>query len=443
LRKPSTRVVVKGGSRGVCRAADAPDSELGVEGRALQQALELDELRLHYQPKVSLDSDLIVGVEALLRWERPGRGMVSPLEFIPLAEETGLIVAIGSWVVEEACLEAARWRRSFPDRALVVSVNLSARQFRPGLVDVVARALEVSGTEPRHLCLEVTESLLMHDREGSAVILQQLAGLGVSLSIDDFGTGYSSFAYLKWFALNELKIDKSFIDGLGQNDDDTAIVASIVAMAHALGLSVVAEGVETADQLQRLRTLGCQEAQGFHFARPGPPREIDVMLRAETAPSWRSHHRSPTEGGTPETYRPDRILVVDDDSDVRQLVRMSLTAVGFEVHEAADGVEAMLTAQLVQPDCVLVDLLMPGVSGLELCRLLRAEPTTADCTILLLTSNDDAANKVEAFSVGADDYVIKPFSPSSLVNRVQGAMRRRGEAQSVAMPAASELLVTS
>lgn len=395
----------------------------------LERGLDAGEMRLHYQPKVALDSDRIVGVEALLRWQHPERGLRPPLEFIPLAEKTGLIVPIGTWVIEEACREAARWQRSFPDRpALVVSVNVSARQFVPGLIDVVAAALSASGAEPGSLCIELTEAFLMDDTDGALVILHELAALGVVLSIDDFGTGYSSLARLKRFPMHELKIDKSFVDGLGRNTDDTAIVSAVVAMAHALELSVVAEGVETVDQLEQLRVLGCEQAQGFYLARPGPPDAIDALLRAETNLGWRSHAPDGrwSDAGA-ETYRPNRILVVDDAANVRQLARMSLSAVGFEVHDAADGTTALATARRVAPDCILLDLALPDMRGLDVCRALRADPTTAACTILILTVTDHAVDKVEAFSSGADDYIIKPFSPRDLVSRVHAAMRRRRE----------------
>ena len=403
----------------------AADRERDDIQRALRQALAGDEFRLHYQPKVALETDRIVGVEALLRWQHPQRGMVAPLEFIPMAEETGLIVPIGAWVIEEACREASRWRRSFPDRPLLqVSVNVSARQFGPGLVDVITGALSASGAEPQALCVEVTESLLMDDVEASVAILLELAGLGVALSIDDFGTGYSSLAHLKRFSLDELKIDKSFIDGLGRDANDSAIVAAVIALAHALDLSVVAEGVETAEQLQRLRTLGCEQAQGYFFARPGPPEAIDALLNLGADPL--RHGRAAGDGAS-QTGRPERILVVDDDDQVRQLALMSLTAVGFEVHEAADGQSALTTAKRVGPSCVLLDLVLPDMSGVELCRVLRAEPATSASTLLMLTSSDGAADKVEAFSSGADDYITKPFSPRNLASRVNAAMRRRRE----------------
>ena len=404
---------------------DDPGGDLRSAQRALHEALVNGELRLRYQPKVALESDRIIGAEALLYWQHPERGMVPPGEFIPLAEETGLIVAIGSWVIEEACREAARWRRSFPDiPPLVVSVNVSSRQFGPELVDVVRHALSASGAEPAVLCLEVTESILMDDTGESVRILQELAGIGVSLSIDDFGTGYSSLSYLKRFPLHELKIDKSFVDGLGVNDEDTAIVAAIVAMAHALDLWVVAEGIETADQLQRLRTLGCEQAQGYHLARPGPPEAFDLLVRAETSSGRRNHAQGP-DGS--DGYHPSRILVVDDDGDMRMLARTSLAAVGFDVHEAVDGPSALVSAMGISPDCVLLDVAMPNMSGFEVCRALRSEPAAAACTIVMLTINNEPDDKIEAFSAGADDYIVKPFTPRGLVSRVQDAMRRRRE----------------
>ena len=394
---------------------------------ALARALAEGELRLFYQPKIDLVTDRIAGVEALLRWQHPDRGMVPPLDFIPLAEESGLIIPIGAWVIEEACHEAARWVRTFPGRpALVVSVNVSVRQFGRDLVGVVKRALSESGTQASSLCLEVTESLLVEDVEASIILLRDLAALGVAVSIDDFGTGYSSLSSLKRFPLDELKVDKSFVDGLGTDADDTAIVAAVIAMAHALGLHVVAEGVETAEQLHRLRTLGCEQVQGYYFAPPGPPDAIDGLLHAEASDRWKTHGQQP-QGQLPEAaaYRPDRVLVVDDVVDVRELARMSLTAVGFEVHEAVDGASALLAARRIDPDCIVLDLSMPDMSGVDVCRALRADHVTANCTIVLLTGSADAADKVEAFSSGADDYIIKPFSPRDLASRVQAAVRRR------------------
>lgn len=350
------------------------------------------------------------------------------MEFIPLAEETGLIIPIGRWVIEQACRQAAEWNRRFTFHpALTVAVNVSGRQFGPELIEVVSGALAATGTEPEQLCLEVTESTLIGDADAATATLNGLAEVGVRLSIDDFGTGYSSLSYLRRFPLHELKIDRSFVEGLGRHANDTAIVAATVAMAHALGLSVVAEGVETAEQLEHLRLLGCQEAQGYYISRPAPADDFTHLLGLEAA-GLGALLDTEVFGDPEGRYRPERVLVADDAPDVRQLARMSLTAAGFEVHEVSGGNEAVAVARRTAPDCVVLDVSMPDMSGLDVCTMLRADPATAECTIVILTANAATDDKVEAFSCGADDYIIKPFSPRDLVGRVRAAMRRRLDA---------------
>ena len=247
---------------------------------ALRRALQEDAFTLHYQPTVHLESGRVISVEALLRWEHPEWGLVMPGEFVPLAEETGLIMPMGRWVLEEACRQLAAWRRLRPECAdLNVSVNLSARQFAdPNLADIVSGALSESGLSPSGLWLEITESVLMEEAQTTIETLRALRGLGVHLSIDDFGTGYSSLSYLKRFPVDVLKIDRSFVDGLGTDPEDEAIVTAVVRLAQALDLDVVAEGVETAEQLAELRRLGCTAVQGFYFGRPKPPGETLAFL---------------------------------------------------------------------------------------------------------------------------------------------------------------------
>ena len=256
---------------------------------ALRRALHRHELRVVYQPTIDLGSGLIVGVEALLRWEHPERGPLVPSEFIDVAEETGLIVPIGMWVVEQACRQAQRWQAARPDgEPVFVSVNLSGRQLDTGaLVDNVADILERTGLEPGLLGLEITESVVMRDPEASTTLLRALKDLGVRLAVDDFGTGYSSLAYLRRFPVELLKVDRAFVDGLdAQTGDaeDRAIVAAVVSLAHTLGMKAIAEGVETEEQLRELRSLGCDMAQGFLIARPLLPHAIDEMLAQN--PHW-------------------------------------------------------------------------------------------------------------------------------------------------------------
>ena len=243
----------------------------------LRRALEREELRLFYQPQLDLRTAQVVGLEALLRWEHPERGLVSPAQFIPVAEETGLIVPIGRWVLETACREAKSWQEITPLR---IAVNLSMRQFRhPRLVEEVAEVLDQTGLEPGLLELEITESVVMEDAEATVETLERLKRLGVALAVDDFGTGYSSLGYLKRFPVGVLKIDCSFVRDLVQTQRDQAIVGAVMGLARALGLKVVAEGVETSAQLERLRTLGCDLAQGYYFAKPMPSDAVTELLR--------------------------------------------------------------------------------------------------------------------------------------------------------------------
>ena len=246
----------------------------------LRLALERDEFRLHYQAIQSLANGRIAEVEALLRWERPGHGLVSPATFIPVAEETGLIIPIGQWVLKEACRQARSWQVQYPSHPpLVISVNLSGRQFQhPDLVADIQRAVQAANLDPRTLKLEVTESVAMQDAEATVGTLRALKALGIQLAIDDFGTGYSSLAYLKRFPVDTLKIDRSFVDGVGQDAQDTAIVKSVVALAKTLHLQVTGEGIETPAQAAQLRALGCDCGQGYLFARPVPAAGLSSRL---------------------------------------------------------------------------------------------------------------------------------------------------------------------
>jgi diguanylate cyclase (GGDEF)-like protein/PAS domain S-box-containing protein len=282
----------KSGGKGRSAVFEAGMHEAVVERQQLEadlrRALERDEFKLVYQPILELSTSRLRGVEALLRWHHPQRGLIPPARFICVAEETGHIVPIGRWVLEQACMQAAAWRGRFWDvddagvSDFAISVNLSCRQLRDeGLIDHVKSALERSGLPAHMLVLEITESVLVSEIEAATGRLEELRALGVRLAIDDFGTGYSSLTYLQRFPVAVLKIDKSFTDGIGRSAHDAAIVRTIVALAGTLSLSAVAEGVEDAEQHEALVDAGCEFGQGYHFARPACPEVLERYMEAQ------------------------------------------------------------------------------------------------------------------------------------------------------------------
>jgi diguanylate cyclase (GGDEF)-like protein len=248
--------------------------------RQLRRAVQEGDFRLLYQPQVDMRSGEIVGLEALLRWDHPTQGLVEPGEFLWLAEETGLINKIGDWVLEETCRQAAQWREAGPSGTpLRVCVNLAARRHAdPGLVETVRRIVDEAGIEPPSLCLGITERVVMSDEEAAVRTLEALKDLGVNISMDDFGSSESSLGALKRFPLDVLKVDRSFISGLDEEGDDAAIVAAVINMAHALDILTVADGVETREQVEHLKTFGCDVGQGHYFARPRPAEAIAELL---------------------------------------------------------------------------------------------------------------------------------------------------------------------
>ena len=246
----------------------------------LRKALPAGEFELHYQPVVNLASKEISGFEALIRWNHPSKGMISPADFIPLAEEIGFIVPMGEWVIRQACATAAQW----PDD-LHVAVNISAIQFRsPGLMQVIVSALAASGLAPTRLEIEITESVLLHNKEATLAVLHQLRALGIRIAMDDFGTGYSSLTYLQSFPFDKIKIDRSFVKNITENSSSLNIVRAVAALANGMGMTATAEGVETAEQLHSIASEGCTEMQGFLFSRPLPAAEIERQFLSGRKP---------------------------------------------------------------------------------------------------------------------------------------------------------------
>jgi EAL domain-containing protein (putative c-di-GMP-specific phosphodiesterase class I) len=254
----------------------------------LLRAVERNEFELHYQPVIRLDGETIDGAEALVRWRHPVKGLISPAEFIGAAEETGQIVPLGRWVLEQAIRQGAAWQAISPDYAsLNISVNVSARQLQaPDLVAELTAVLYETGFNPAHLVLEITESVLMHDMAGTITQLRQLKQLGLQLAIDDFGTGYSSLGYLRKFPVDVLKIDRSFVDGVTEGTEQSAVARAIIGLSDALHLTTVAEGIETQAQLGALRALGCHLGQGYYFSRPLAVGDFEALLRHGTG--WKS-----------------------------------------------------------------------------------------------------------------------------------------------------------
>ena len=250
----------------------------------LRKALQHKEFLIHYQPQVDLNDGKILGVEALVRWQHPERGLIFPGQFIPLAEQTGLITEIGEWVLREACRQMRQWQDQL-QQPLTLSVNISARQFRHlGLLESLAVILEETGLPPQTLELEITESIIMEDLDQAITIMHQIKQMGVNIAIDDFGTGYSSLSYLKRFPLSRLKIDQSFVRDVVEDSNDAEIAASVIALAQNMRLEVVAEGVETEAQRAFLVDKGCRLAQGFLFSRPQSADQVVVLLEKGAVP---------------------------------------------------------------------------------------------------------------------------------------------------------------
>lgn len=254
--------------------------------KELRNGIKLGEFLVHYQPIVELHSQMVKGFEALLRWNHPARGVVSPMDFVPVAEEIGFIVELGSWVLRQACHQVRTWQLRYPDHAdLFISVNVSTKQFAsPGLIECVQECLDESGLEPRCLKLEITESAIMSNPEAAADTLNKLRALGVTISLDDFGTGYSSLSYLQSFPINNLKIDRSFINRLGSSHESDEIVRTIVKLAHTLGMEVTAEGIEETSQSSQLTHLACESGQGFLYSRPMSDANVEELLDRLTGP---------------------------------------------------------------------------------------------------------------------------------------------------------------
>jgi diguanylate cyclase (GGDEF)-like protein/PAS domain S-box-containing protein len=375
---------------------------------ALRRALERDEFLLHYQPQVSLRSGAIIGAEALVRWQHPELGLIAPGRFIGLAEETGLILPIGEWVLRRACEQSCEWQRAGL-QPVPVSVNLSARQFSENIAATVARILAETGLEPRLLELELTESASMDDPQKTFEILSELKEMGVQLSIDDFGTGYSNLNYLKRFPVDKLKLDQSFVKDIISDPDDLSIARAVIAMAHGLRLTVIAEGVETAGQLALLAENGCDEIQGYFFSRPVDADACGRLLRERKSLDLHGIQRAPYER---------TMLYVDDEVNLLAAIQRAMRHKGYRVLVARNAAEAFEILATVEVGVVVCDQRMPGMSGTEF--LSRVKHMYPNVTRMVLSGYTDLQSVTEAVNHGAIfKFLTKPWVDDELAEAVR------------------------
>jgi diguanylate cyclase (GGDEF)-like protein/PAS domain S-box-containing protein len=393
-------------------------------GASLRLALEREEFELHYQPQVSLRSGRVVGVEALLRWRHPEKGLLGPGHFISFAEASGLIIPIGEWVLRRACKQNKAWQ----DAGLApipVAVNISARQCaHQGLEAVVRSALEDSGLAPHYLELELTESISMADPEHSVPMMESMKAIGVELSIDDFGTGYSNMSYLKRFPIDRLKLDISFVREITTDPGSLAISDAIITMSHSLHLEVVAEGVESEGQLSLLVQRHCDIVQGFYFSKPLAAPALEALLRVD--------YRLPGHltGRLPDA---PSLLVLDDDPHMLGLLDLLLSNEGYRVHVTTDPEQAFEILACNEVAVLLCDQRMPAISGVEfLSRIRRMYPAVLR---IMLSACDDAEATRQAINMGAVyKFIEKPVQQDTLVAIVAEAYQQyhSGRGQQIA-----------
>lgn len=396
---------------------------LGLE-HALRHALENRELEVYYQPQVSLESGQLIGMEALLRWHSSEFGSVPPSEFIPIAEENGLILPIGEWVLNTACLQARRWLDLGLVSALRLAVNLSARQFRQiNLEEVVVQAIKKSGLPATALELEITESAFMDDVDIAVNVCRQLKKLGIKISLDDFGTGYSSLSYVSRFPFDKIKIDQSFVRDIIENPVNAAIATSAIVMAHSLNLSVLAEGVETEAQASFLRGRRCDAIQGFLFSPPLPATEFEQLLAGR-----KSLNISSQQNAGKQT-----LLIVDDEPNILNALNRLLRREGYQILTATSPQIAFELLARHHVDVVLSDQRMPGMSGTEFfSRVRQLYPKTIRIILTGYTDLDSVTGAINRGSISK--FLTKPWDDYLLREEIRQAFRHIAEATNGELP---------
>lgn len=379
--------------------------------KALRQAIGLQQLHLVYQPQVDLQTGQICGLEALLRWSHPELGHVSPVQFIPLAEEAGLIIGIGAWVLNQACQDIGHWH-SVGVAVPHVAINASPLQFRDNdFAAQVRTALQHSGIDPAQIYIEVTESALMDDVPRNEAMLRELKALGIKLSLDDFGTGYSSLSYLKRFPFDQVKIDQSFVRDIATNPSDMMLVKVIISMAHGLGMKAIAEGVETEAQCDIMRTSLCDEIQGYFFSKPVGIQDIEAMF---------SQHQQLPEHLL-RLQKPQRtVLLVDDEPNMVSALRRLLRRDGYAILTANSGTEGLALLAEHKIDFIISDQRMPGMTGVEFLR--HAKVNYPDTIRIVLSGYTELQSVTDAINEGAVyRFLTKPWDDDALREQIQKA----------------------
>lgn len=407
----------------------------------LRQAVERQEFRVFYQPIINLITGRIQGFETLVRWQHPQRGLIPPHDFLAASEETGLIIPIGWWLMNEACQQLRQWQLQVGSNNLEISVNLSSQQFlQPDLIPQIDRILDSNNLSGRSLILEIHEESLMADPAAATAIIMQLQTRNIRISMDSFGQGYASLRYLHRFPIDIIEIDRSLVNRLGVDEEAAKLIGTLITLTHDLGITIGAEGIETTKQLQQLKSLGIQQGRGFYFSEPSDTDTAFALLQHYRQHGTTCEIQPVTEMPLDKTsisQDAPLVLIVDDDRMMRTLLCRAVKKEGYQTIEAVSGEAALEMYEEQHPNLILLDANMPGLDGFECCREIRkraaeaiqstvsgglAQTTSGSllnhCSIVIVTALDDAESVDRAFESGATDYITKPINWAILRQRL-------------------------